>query len=76
MGLSNARWYTMLQMALTFHVVCLGWVLFRAKSIWDSLFLVGNLATMSGVAAKGWLLLGFSSIRNGRARGRWAQLPV
>ena len=46
----NLRVWGVLKTAFTFHLVCLGWIIFRAQSIQDALRILGNLASFEVAA--------------------------
>jgi D-alanyl-lipoteichoic acid acyltransferase DltB (MBOAT superfamily) len=75
LGLDRSRWYVTWQVFVTFHLVCFGWVFFRAASLADAWHAVthiaGDLPRLPGdiLAQKGALL--------GDNRSRFFQcLPV
>jgi D-alanyl-lipoteichoic acid acyltransferase DltB (MBOAT superfamily) len=41
----NGVWTRLFKMFITFHLVCFAWIFFRANSISDALYLIGNLFT-------------------------------
>lgn len=42
-GWKDSRWWLPVRWLLTFHLVCLAWIFFRASDLGDSLQLIGNL---------------------------------
>lgn len=43
LGIQKSRWYKAWQCVVTFNLVCLAWVFFRAQNIGDALYLLNNL---------------------------------
>lgn len=47
-GVGKSGWYRFVQMFCTFNLVTFAWIFFRANNIQDALYVVKNLATLSG----------------------------
>ena len=50
---SKSRWLTVLKWAITFYLVLLGWVLFRANSIESAFEILANMHMFSGLPSPG-----------------------
>jgi alginate O-acetyltransferase complex protein AlgI len=82
----DSRWRVVAQRVITFHIVCLGWIFFRADSFSTATTLIGRLFTAWGraplvtplvvVTIVGTVALQYLPRRlSGRAQGEFARQP-